>query len=353
MGLLATLLAKAADSRPGEVVIETDKPVRLVHAHGAATLGEALSGDVVFDALAEVLSSDQQADLALGEPVKFDLVVGEATWHLVGETAQEVTAVRARPGDGAFEPADSVPIALDPDETPVDVATDAPADAATDASRPRRRGPSGPHVPSDNIDIEIQFDDDAVEERAGVRLAALRPITVEAEPRTRWPRQAAALVGYSRAESPRRRGPAPPLRSAGRREDLDAIALALPAGTFGFLHRAAGQGALLAQALGWPLLRIGEGDAPERAFAAAANLPDGAALLVELEDPSPWLPWLLRRVEEGRRVLVETRATSPMGARRIMLGVSATPRAEQWLASVRVVHAGVVDGAWVLLPPES
>lgn len=340
MGLLATLLAKAADSRPGEVVIETDKPVRLVLAQGASTLGDALSGDALFDALSEVLSSDQQADLALGEPVKFDLTVGEATWHLVGETAQEVTAVRARP-ERAFEAPDSVSIAIDAED----------AEPPPDIPRLRRR-PQVLPPSSDAIDIEIQFDDDAVEERAGVRLSALRPLSVEAEPRTRWPRPAAALVG--RAESPRRRNTPPPVaRSAGPREDLDALLAAMPAGTLGFLHRAAGQGALLAQQLGWSMLRIGEGDVPERVHSALAGLAEGGALIVDLEDPSPWLAWLLRRIEEGRRVLVETLATTPAGARRIMLGVGASERAEAWLDAIRVVHLGRVADAWSLLNSET
>ncbi len=341
MGLLATLLAKAADSRPGEVVIETDQPVRLVHAHGAATLGDALPGDALFDALAEVLSSDQQADLALGEPVKFDLLVGEATWHLVGETAQEVIAVRARP-DRAFEAPDSVTIALEADD----------AEPPPDVPRLRRRAQASPQPP-DGIDIEIQIDDDAVEERAGVRLAALRPIVAEAEPRTRWPRPAPAIVG--RVESPRRRNTPPPLvaRSPGPRDDLDALAQAMPAGCLGFVHRAAGQGALLAQDLGWPILRIGEGDAPDRVHSALAGLADGGALIVDLEDPSPWLAWLLRRVEEGRRVLIETLATSPAGARRILLGVGASDRAAAWLAALPIAHVRRVGEGWALMNSET
>lgn len=343
MGLLSSLLASAADTRPGEVVIETDKPVRLVHAQGAATLGDALTGDAVFDALAEVLTSEQQADLALGEPVKFDLIVGDTTWHLVGETAQEVTAVRARPDDGAFEPGDSVPIPIEPDEP----------DPLENVPRLRRRAGSMPPVGQPDIDIDIQFDDDAVEERAGVRLAALRPITVEAEPRSRWPRQVSALASANRAESPRRRPPGGPARNTGRRGDLDVIALAMPAGTLAFVHRAPGQGAALARALQWPVYRIGEATTPAQALADSDGLPDGAALLVDLEDPSPWLAWLLRRVEEGRRVLVETRATTPAGARRILLGVAATPRAEEWLDAVRVVHATLAAGEWTLLPTDT
>lgn len=338
VGLLQSLLAEAADSRPGEVVIETDQPLRLVTTQGGSTRGEALSGDFVHDALAEVLTCEQQADLALGESVKFDLVVGEVTWHLVGETASEVTSVRARPSADDFEQVDSVPIALDADEFEPHV----------DVPRLPRRNPSGPS----EIDIEIQFDDDALEERAGVRLAALRPIALESEPRIGWPRRVAA-AGWSRAESPRRRPPTvPPLREAGRRDDLDTIALAIPGGTLAFLHRSAGQAEALARALSWPARTIGERDTPERVHAECAALPDGAALIVSLEDPSPWLPWLLRRVEEGRRVLVETQATSPAGARRIILGVTASERAEAWLSAVRLVHAALLGGEWTLLSQE-
>ncbi|MCY1058716.1 hypothetical protein [Nannocystis sp. SCPEA4] len=338
MGLLSSLLAEAATSRPGEVVIETDQPLRLMHTQGGATLGEALSGEVVFDALVEVLSCEQQADLALGEPVKFDLVVDQVMWHLVGETAREMTSVRARPGADGFEPGDSVPIAFDEPEVPADV------------PRAPRRHASGPT----DIDIEIQIDDDALEERAGVRLAALRPITIEAEPRVGWPRRVAGTGWNGRVESPRRRAPPqPPARDVGRREDLDTMALAIPSGTMAFLHRASGGAEALARALGWPLRTIGERDVPERVHAECAALPDGAALVVTLEDPSPWLPWLLRRVEEGRRVLVETQATSPAGARRIVLGVAASERAADWLGAIRVVHATQFGGEWTLLSFET
>lgn len=337
MGLLSNLLAEAATSRPGEVVIETDQPLRLVHAQGNATYGKMLSGEVVFDALVEVLSSEQQADLALGEPVKFDLKVDEVVWHLVGETAREVTSVRARPGGDGFDAGDSVQIPLDEPEAP-------------EVQRSPRRHSSG----ASDIDIEIQFDDDANEERAGVRLAALRPMTAEVEPRTGWPRRVAGSGWSGRAESPRRRPAASlSLREAGRREDLETMALAIPGGTLAFLHRADGGGEALARALSWPLRTLGERDTPERAYADCSALPDGAALVVKLEDPSAWLPWLLRRVEEGRRVLIETRATSPAGARRILLGVDATERAEAWLSAIRVVHATLLGGEWTLLSSAS
>jgi hypothetical protein len=57
----------------------------------------------------------------------------------------------------------------------------------------------------------------------------------------------------------------------------------------------------------------------------------GATLIVNLDDPSQLLGWVLLRREEGFRVFVVTRATGPGGARRILLGTAATQRAEEWL----------------------
>jgi hypothetical protein len=75
-------------------------------------------------------------------------------------------------------------------------------------------------------------------------------------------------------------------------------------------------------------------------------LEEGAVVVVAVEDPSRWLPWILRRVEEGMRVLIETRATTQDGARRVLLGVDATARAEAWLDALRVTSAAIRDGRW-------
>ena len=58
---------------------------------------------------------------------------------------------------------------------------------------------------------------------------------------------------------------------------------------------------------------------------------DPPSIIVRVEDPAAHLGWTLRRLEEGYRVLVETRATSIDGARRMLLGVDAGPRADAWL----------------------
>ncbi|MEM9458528.1 MAG: hypothetical protein AAGF11_30400 [Myxococcota bacterium] len=61
------------------------------------------------------------------------------------------------------------------------------------------------------------------------------------------------------------------------------------------------------------------------------ELPLDHAYLVRLEDPSRCLPWLLRRLEEGARIVVEGRAKTSAGARRTLLGAEATAHLVRWL----------------------
>lgn len=81
---------------------------------------------------------------------------------------------------------------------------------------------------------------------------------------------------------------------------------------------------------------------PDKLWARVRSLAPGSILVVKREDPSSLLGWILRRLEEGYRVLVETRARSAEGARRILLGTDASERAEAWLATRRqvVVESG-------------
>jgi hypothetical protein len=74
----------------------------------------------------------------------------------------------------------------------------------------------------------------------------------------------------------------------------------------------------------------------------------GGTYVVRLEDPSVCLGWILRRLEEGARVVVETRARTMEGARRILLGVDASPRAETWLEAHALHWLAHQDGAWTM-----
>ena len=360
VGLLSTLLHEASARHPAEVVIETDQPVRMHLPDGTQTqLAGPIGGTAISDELSDLLSTEQQVDLALGEQVKFDLVVGPYTWQLVGETAREVISVRARPTGELLDASDSVQIPIEPDDTePMD---------PQDIPRLRRALASGPS----EIDIDINFDDEAAlaqedpRPAAGLRLAALKSVPADSKPQPMWPRRQAPAQGKPGAPTwarEGRRGRAQPvaaaatqqmpLRPAPRREDLTEILGAFGPGTLVFLLRAPGQGELLTAAIELPTLIFNDGDRPEQASARIAELGPAGVLLLRVEDPSRWLGWLLRRVEEGHRVLVETDARTPTGARRILLGVDGSPRAEQWLDAVPVLCATVEDGRWLLLPPE-
>jgi hypothetical protein len=366
VGLLSTLLHQASARHPAEVVIETDQPVRMHLSDGTQTqLAGPIGGTAISDELSDLLSTEQQVDLALGERVKFDLVVGPYTWQLVGETAREVISVRARPTGELLDASDSVQIPIEPDD---DQAVE--SGEPQDVPRLRRALSSGPS----EIDIDINFDDEAAlaqedpRPAAGLRLAALKSVPPDSKPQPVWPRrQTTAPAQGKQPGAPTwaregRRGRAQPvvaaatqqmpLRPAPQREDLAEVVGAFGPGSLVFLLRASGQGEQLTAAIELPTLVFGEADRPEQASARIGELGPSGVLLLRVEDPSLWLGWLLRRIEEGHRVLVETDARTPAGARRILLGVGGSSRAEQWLDAVPVLCATVEDGRWLLLPSE-
>lgn len=384
MGLLSTLLHEASARRPAEVVIETDQRVR-VQLQGGATdiIGDVVQGTAMSDELSELLSLEQQVELALGEMVKFDLVVGPYLWHLVGETAKEVISVRARPSADFLEPGDSVQIPIEPEP-----------DDGEDEPRARKAA-----AESSEIDIDLKDFDDEPRQVQGLRLAALKPVPGDSKPAPMWPRQVPARADFAAptgaragaaragadagstsaaARGPAARGPGPdrggaregrPRRLGGLTlaptqqlplaapaHGIDDVVAAFSAGTLGLLLRASearrpGEDAIhgLLTALDLVALELSEDDTIAEANRRLPELGAGGVIVLRAEDPSPWLGWLLRRVEEGQRVLVETAATTADGARRILLGVSAGPRAEAWLDAVRVIRASFTDGRWLLL----
>lgn len=89
----------------------------------------------------------------------------------------------------------------------------------------------------------------------------------------------------------------------------------------------------LAEAFQAPAIVIDDEVDPSKAWARVRALPPGAILIIKREDPSALLGWILRRLEEGYRVFLETRARSAEGARRILLGTGASERAEAWLSA--------------------
>jgi len=67
------------------------------------------------------------------------------------------------------------------------------------------------------------------------------------------------------------------------------------------------------------------------------DFPPGSCIVIDVEDPSQWLSWLLRRLEEGYRGFVVSRAKSFAGAKRILLGTHATQVTEKWLNRIETI----------------
>jgi hypothetical protein len=99
-----------------------------------------------------------------------------------------------------------------------------------------------------------------------------------------------------------------------------------------------------------PVITIDDPHHPTEVWTRVRELPPGAIVVVRCEDPSTLLDGILRRLEEGYRVFVETPARTVEGARRILLGISATDRAERWLDAQLTFIVEPSEGGPRLLP---
>lgn len=122
------------------------------------------------------------------------------------------------------------------------------------------------------------------------------------------------------------------LPSVGRTAGLGTLAVSIDEGVLVYV-REPGLADSLAQSFAAPSVTVDDQIEPKDVWARVRGLPAGTIVIVRREDPSTMLDWILRRLEEGFRVFVETRARTVEGARRILLGAGASERAERWLDS--------------------
>jgi hypothetical protein len=123
------------------------------------------------------------------------------------------------------------------------------------------------------------------------------------------------------------------LPSVGRAASgLGTLAVSIDEGVLVYV-REPGLAESLAQSFAAPSVTVDDHIEPKEVWARVRGLPAGTIVIVRREDPSTMLDWILRRLEEGFRVFVETRARTDEGARRILLGIGASDRAERWLDS--------------------
>lgn len=370
---LPLVLHEAERHSVDEIVIEPGHPVTFLGEQGALVLGDALTDASISDALSSALAPEQQAELAVAGLVEF-YVEGYAEWSLVAETAADGVVVRGRLRGGATPDAVGLPLALpplepfepegsaEPSTAPVSVlrqthtratqwdvnvagsvlATMPPTNSGSleDTTLPQRHGP-GRHDTDFNA-------------RSGLGL----PPRVAGSPLDDDEGIDFALVGRP---PPTGEMPEVPLEHATTNPRLmaarptmqadDTLALhvdALVAGSVAYLA-GLGVGERLLQHLdeGFEVIDVDTWhDVTSRPFEEMPST--GRAYLVRLEDPSRCLGWLLRRLEEGARILVETRSRTAAGARRSLLGLEATPHVVAWLDAHPQLWLHADGRTWVL-----
>ena len=348
-----------------EIVIEPGHPVTFHGEQGALVLGGTLDDASISDALALVLAPEQQAELAVAGVVEF-YVEGYAEWSLLAESGADGVIVRGRLRRGATPDAIGVPLELPPLE-PFE------PDSISDAPQAPLSALRQTHVRTTRWDVNV----------AGSVLEPMPPTGSGAlEDPTLPPRHGLghhdtehelpprlggsplddgvdfALVGHTPLigelvqSHPEHAATLPRLVATGptmRGDDTLAMHVdALAPGTVVFLAGVGiGERLLEHLAEGFELVDLDNWDvATTRPF---EELPSpGRGYLVRLEDPSRCLAWLLRRLEEGARVVVETRSRTAAGARRSLLGIEATAHVAGWLDAHPQLWLHADGRTWVL-----
>jgi hypothetical protein len=404
MRSLVSVLEAAVRRSASEVVLESGRPVVYTSARGAETESAVLARTELFDMISAAVDDAQQVELAIGNSVEFELDAG-GIWTVHAEPGMDGMMVRAhRHGvapaleiEGGFEFDDEaleLPAGFDEFEG---AALEIGFDVAP-ASPSQPRAPSQLHVEAldapalhdgfgafesapaasfesgtwtledDDVERELGVPDDDDEddspfnEPVGPPMPPpSRPAVPDRGPAATTRREMAARLAHAatRRDLPSSAGPEAEthreLPSAGvevgTHRELPSAGPSRLAATelFGegvlVYVREPGLAEVVAESFSSPTVSVDEEFTPAEAWARVRGLPPGTVVIVRCrEDPSAMLGWILRRLEEGYRVLLETRARTPEGARRTLLGVGASERAERWLDGLRALTLEPGDG---------
>lgn len=447
MRSLASLLEGAMRRAAFEVRLESGQPIVYTTARGTEAEASVLPRAELFDMIVAAVDDAQQIELAVGNPVAFELQAG-ARWSVSAEPGQDGITVRAqRPGrpaaptfqdeggvSGGFEleepefdvghggrpaaskssrgprPPSEAPIsqlyvqALDVpavdesgaaefmpvsaaapfesgtwalnDDDELEVGLEDSGEPADEDSLPTGFAPAGladPHigVPDDDDDADTQFDpfgdstpslpDPAIERRRTLSptvkaMQASTPPAIRELPALGRPSAGKPALDLSQRITQRELGPIR-LGDGVTQRELSSIDVGgnglitdVAEGTLVYVLEP-GFADVLARSSQAPVITIHDPhDDPAEVWTRVRELPPGAIVVVRCEDPSTLLDGILRRLEEGYRVFVETRARTVEGARRMLLGISATDRAERWLDAQHTLIVEPGEGGPRLVP---
>jgi hypothetical protein len=370
MPSLLQVLHDATGHGAAEIVLQSDRAPTMRTALGVESLSIVLSEGELFDALAAVLAPEQQAELAVGNVVEFQLHDGVARWHLVAEAAEgmvvrgrtaassshEIEEVgtpldlpplrRGDTGKAAAVPKSPGPLSRKRDtawDIPAVTSTPAPASSGSSGSNPRVG--TGPRPAAPGVPLPSWLVPAGTQGPADAQGSMPAPEPIDFALRRRPPTgEPPAIL----EDTDGRPSPAGVDWPAGVRpssaDPFAQVAAGVLDGSL-CLVRGHGHGERVARHFGSYTLIVDRREAEGRRFDATI-----ITFVVRLEDPSELLGWMLRRVEEGARVIVEISARSAAGARRTLLGTAAGSQAASWLDSVpRYWCSADETGHWTLV----
>lgn len=361
---LPLVLHEAERHSVDEVVIQPGHPVTFHGDQGALVLGAELAEATISDALSVVLAPEQQAELAVAGVVEFH-VEGHAEWSMVAESATDGVIIRGRMRDGATPDHVGVPLDLPPmrrfdRDGSVDIPHTAESLLQSPSTRATRWDVGVAGAVLDEVSSTGNVEDASLPSDAPTsRLHRIE----DPPPRPGGSRLDDDVIDFALVGRPPPTAQIPeldpsvsatmPRLVSGTRPTMqgdDTLALhvdALEPGTV--VHLAGiGVGERLLEHLedGYDVVDLDTWD--EVTTRPFEEMPTGRGYLLRLEDPSRCLPWVLRRLEEGARIVVETRARTAAGARRSLLGPEATSHAVLWLDAHPQLWLYADGQTWVL-----
>lgn len=396
---LPEVLHEAAQEQATEIILEAGRAPMARRDGETLAMGSPWTERQLFDALENVLGPEQLAELAVGHVVEFTLEMEGHRWTLLGEATTDGVVVRGRlrtsislelgsplelPPLDPFVPDDdalSVPLhegsrvtgehwvpttsprgrgdrrlamAAAADErpdwvigndegrwasTPMPLADtgevlDLRAESEPEADLPELIEPDFSVGEDDTQEVAVNgaaMDEDAAAEDDEYGLAAA-PL-FERGDRTVSMRSQRETIEDLRG-----------VRSGEYRLPFSKMAAGIPPGAIVWMQ-GVGVAELLVEQIEGEYCCIDD-DETSVSRATALMRRELVTLVVRRQDPSPILGWLLGRAEEGARVVIETRARTLVGARRILLGVSHGPHARAWLDAIPVYWISERSGQW-------
>ncbi len=323
MRSLPEVLRQAGSKNAEEIILAAGQRLTLQTSGGATEIGDVWSESDLFDALTDVLGPEQQAELAVGQVVEFSLQENGVGWRLITEPGTDGVTVRGRASSSG--PIESSAAGERDEGVSLDLPALEPFHPEREIAPPPRRTPR-----STRFDIGVDYGppaDDGAETPSGSPLPPLPPsagVPLEVGPVASTP------------PIPTGHGYLPTLTQTpaiATRGSLRELLAKIPEGTLCFWRDVSATEDIVVAIAGASEV-VDESSLDAVLALGLDELPD-AWWVVRLEDPSRCLGFLLRRVEEGARVLVETRARDGAGAQRILLGVGATASAGAWLGVQR------------------